>query len=73
MSIIRKKEISEKLEAIETVIWMFDAEWDPARVRPNYPRRRYLKNGAISRTAYAVLRDAKMRTLRACTVARGVC
>ena len=33
----RKREIEEKLEALETVIWLFDAEWDPARVKPNYP------------------------------------
>jgi hypothetical protein len=56
----RKKDIEQKLAAVETVIWMFDAEWDPARVRPNYPRKRYAKPGAISRAAYAVLRDAKI-------------
>lgn len=55
----RKAEIVEKLEAIETVIWMFDEGWDPAIVRPNYPRKKHLKPGAISRAAYAILRDAK--------------
>jgi hypothetical protein len=56
----RKKEITEKLEAIETVIWMYDADWDPAKVRPNYPRKKHLKPGAIIRAGYAVLRDAKI-------------
>lgn len=27
----RKREIDEKLAAIETVIWLFDTEWDPPR------------------------------------------
>lgn len=54
----RKKDIDEKLAAIETVIWLFDPDWNPATIRPNYPRKRYDSPGAISRTAYAVLRDA---------------
>ncbi len=56
---VRKKEITEMLSAIETVIWMFDEDWDPAAVRPNYPRKKHLKPGTISRAAYAVLREAK--------------
>src|SRR6202012_3015255 len=55
----RKKDIDNKLEAIETVIWMFDAEWNPATVRPNYPRKKHHKPGTISRAAFAVLREAK--------------
>jgi len=57
---IRKKEIEEKLAAIETVVWMFDPDWDPSGIRANYPRKRYLKSGTISRAAYAVLRDARV-------------
>lgn len=56
----RKKEIDEKLEAIETVIWLFDPEWDPAAVRPKYPRMTYAPPKAISRAAYAILRDASV-------------
>jgi hypothetical protein len=55
----RKREINEKLAAIETVIWMFDADWDPSAIRPNYPRKRHVKPGSISRAAYGVLREAK--------------
>jgi len=55
----RKTEINELLAAIETVIWLYDPDWDPAKVRPNYPRNKHLKPGAIARTAYSVLRDAK--------------
>ena len=55
-----KKEISEKLAAIETVIWLFDANWDPAAVRPNYPRRTVSNPGKMAKAAYAVLRDAKV-------------
>jgi DNA-binding XRE family transcriptional regulator len=29
----RKKEIDEKLAAIETVIWLFDTNWNPATVK----------------------------------------
>lgn len=55
-----KKEIGEKLAAIEVVIWMYDENWDPSAIRPNFPRQRHLKPGAISRAAYAILRDAKI-------------
>jgi hypothetical protein len=27
----RKRQIEEQLQAIETVIWLFDPDWDPAR------------------------------------------
>ena len=53
-----KKEINDKLAAIETVIWMFDPSWNPATVRPNYPKTRYDRPGAISRAAYAILGEA---------------
>jgi hypothetical protein len=53
----RKQEINNILAAIETVIELFDPDWDPARVRPNYPRKS-TKPGTFSRIAYAVLRDA---------------
>lgn len=56
----RKREINEKLAAIETVIWMFDADWDPSGIRPNFPKKRFEKPGAISRAAYVILRDAKI-------------
>jgi hypothetical protein len=56
----QKREIEEKLAAIETVIWMFDADWDPSAIRPNYPRKRHAKVGAISPAAYGILRDAKV-------------
>lgn len=55
-----KKEIEEKIAAIETVIWMYDENWDPSAIRPNFPRKRHLKPGTISRAAYAILRDAKI-------------
>lgn len=57
---LRKRDIEEKLAAIETVVWMFDPDWDPAAIRPNFPRKRHLKPGTISRAAYAVLRDARV-------------
>lgn len=40
------------------VIELFDPNWDPAAVRPNYPRKRHPKKGMIAKTAYGVLRDA---------------
>ncbi|MEJ0025500.1 MAG: hypothetical protein WDN01_05680 [Rhizomicrobium sp.] len=55
---LRKKDLDEKLSAIETVIWLFDPDWDPAKVRPTYPRKQHVTKGAISRTVYAILRDA---------------
>lgn len=55
----RKRQIEEQLEALETVIWLFDPDWDPAVVRPNYPRVPHKKRGDIAKTAYAVLGAAK--------------
>jgi hypothetical protein len=54
----RKAEITETLAALEIVIWLFDPNWDPARVNPRHTRPHIRKNGEISRTAYAVMRDA---------------
>ena len=34
-----KKDLEEKLAAIETVIWMFNPDWDPSGIRPHYPRK----------------------------------
>jgi len=55
----RKREIEEQLEALETVIWLFDPEWDPALAEPNYPRMPHKKPGEISKAAYCVLREAE--------------
>ncbi|EJL32219.1 hypothetical protein PMI01_02599 [Caulobacter sp. AP07] len=55
----RKREINEALEHIEAVIWLFDADWNPAAVAPIYPRKIKLQPGAISKAAYNVLRRAK--------------
>ena len=54
----RKAEINEKLEAIETVIWLFDESWDPANVTPIPPRSAKRKTGEISRAAYGILRES---------------
>src|SRR5205814_3319400 len=32
----------------------------PSGIRPNFPRKRHLKPGTISRATYAILRDAKI-------------
>jgi hypothetical protein len=55
----RKKEINEKLINLEESIWLFDPQWDPARITPVHARRRTRKPGDISRTAYGVLREAR--------------
>ena len=55
----RKKEIDKTLEAIEIVIWLFDPKWDPAKVRPNYPRQKFYGRGDLSKPLFAVLRDAE--------------
>jgi len=56
---LRKKDLLEKLEAIETVIWLFDDSWDPATVRPKSPRKRKGPPKAINATALTVLREAQ--------------
>ena len=56
----QKREIEEKLAAIETVIWLYDPDWDPSRVQSIRPKKPVEKFGKISRTAYAILRDAKI-------------
>lgn len=55
----RKKAINDLLVAIEMVIELFDPDWDPAAVRPKYPRKRHPKKGLIAKAAFGVLRDAK--------------
>lgn len=55
----RKKEIEKTLEAIEIVIWLFDPDWNPAAVRPNYPRDRKYGRGDLSKTMLAILRETE--------------
>lgn len=54
----RKEEIEKTLEAIETVIWLFDPDWNPATVRPNYPRQRFVSRGDLSKPLFAILKEA---------------
>jgi hypothetical protein len=55
----RKEEIGKTLEAIETVIWLFEPDWNPAAVRPNYPRQRHFARGDLSKQLFDILKDAE--------------
>lgn len=68
----RKRDLEANMVALEHVIWLFDARWDPSTVNPLYPRRTYQKPGSISRAAMRVLRLATSpMTTR--EIARAVC
>lgn len=57
------------LDAIATVGWEFDPDWQPSRVKPIYPRRTYASTGNISKTAWIVMREAA-RPMTAREIAR---
>jgi len=54
----RKEEISELLGSLETVIWLFKPDWDPASIKPVLARQMSGEHGEIVQAAVRVLRDA---------------
>ena len=60
---VRKQEIDDVLAALETVIWLFEPEWDPSTIIPKGQFKRKQPNREISRNVYAFVREAsKART-----------
>jgi hypothetical protein len=54
----RKEEINELLGSLETVIWLFEPNWDPASVKPVRQKQKFGEHGEIIQAAVRVLRDA---------------
>jgi hypothetical protein len=68
----RKKEIHHQLDAVETVIHIFDPTWDFTRVRPIRPQVIVNKNGALLQAAYEVFRERNNIPMSVYQIARAV-